>query len=101
MRAFAFGALAALLLAGSASAANDQGGTLTTKEKPARSTLIFDGAAWKCEENDCRAVTVKAVPAERACRQLVGKLGELTAFTYRGQAFTAEALANCNAAAKR
>lgn len=102
MRAFAFGALAALVLAGSASAAEQtsQGGWLTLKEKTTRDNLIFDGAVWKCKVDVCRAAKVKAVPADRACRQLAGKLGELTSFSYRGEDFTPEALAACNTAAK-
>ncbi len=102
MRVFAFGAVAALALAGSAMAAEQttQGGWLTLKEKTTRDTLIFDGAVWRCKVDVCRSAKVKAVPADRTCRQLVGKLGELTAFSYRGEDFTPEALAACNAAAK-
>lgn len=102
MRAFAFGALAALALAGSAMAAEptSQGGLLTLKENAGKSQLILDGAIWKCLETTCRSAKVKAVPAERACRQLAAKLGELTAFSYRGQDFSPETLAACNTAAK-
>lgn len=99
MRVFALAAVAAMALAGSASAADTaQNGWLTLKDKTSKDHLIFDGAVWKCKVDVCRAAKVKAVPADRACRQLAGKLGELTAFTYRGETFTPEALAACNGA---
>ncbi|MES2032836.1 MAG: hypothetical protein V4466_01545 [Pseudomonadota bacterium] len=101
MRAFALAALAAMALAGSASAADQaQNGWLTLKDKTSKDHLIFDGAVWKCKVDVCRSAKVKAVPADRACRQLAGKLGELTGFGYRGEDFTPEALAACNSGAK-
>lgn len=99
MRVFMLAAVAALAMAGSAAAAG-QGGSLGLKTPFAKDKLILDGAIWKCEANACTAAKVKAVPAARACRQLAGKLGELTAFSYRGEDFSAEALAACNTAAK-
>lgn len=99
MRVFALAAVAAMALAGSASAAPAaQNGWLTLKEKTTKDHLIFDGAVWKCKVDVCRATKVKAVPADRACRQLSAKLGELTAFSYRGEEFDAAALAACNKA---
>lgn len=102
MRVFALAAVAAMALAGSASAADKpaQNGWLTLKDKTSRNNLIFDGAVWNCKVDVCRATKVKAVPADRVCRQLSAKLGELTGFGYRGEEFSAEALAACNTGAK-
>ncbi|WP_409449663.1 CC_3452 family protein, partial [Brevundimonas sp.] len=36
-------------------------------------------------------------PAARACRRVVAKLGPVTAFSYKGEALDAQALAACNA----
>lgn len=98
MRAFTIAAVAAMALAGAASAADKpaENGWLTLKTKTTRGHVIFDGAVWKCSLDVCRATKVKALPAERACRRLAGELGEITGFGYRGQEFDAAALAVCN-----
>jgi hypothetical protein len=100
MRAFMLAAVAAMALAGSATAADKpaQNGWLTLKEKTSKSHVVFDGAVWKCSVDVCRAAKVKAVPADRACRRLSSELGEITGFGYRGQEFDAAALAACNGA---
>lgn len=99
MRVFALAAVAAMALAGSASAAGQpQNGWLTLKTKTSRDHIIFDGAVWQCKVDVCRSAKVKAVPADRACRRLAAELGEITGFGYRGETFTAEALAACNKA---
>ncbi len=99
MRVFAFAALAAMAVAGSASAAGQpQNGWLTLKTKTSRDHIVFDGAVWQCKVNVCRSAKVKALPAARACRRLAAELGEITAFGYRGEEFSAEALADCNKA---
>lgn len=101
MRVFAFAAIAAMALAGSASAAGQPtNGWLTLKDKTSRNHVIFDGAVWQCKVDVCRSAKVKAVPAGRACSRLVGELGEVTGFGYRGETFTPEAVAACNEAAK-
>jgi hypothetical protein len=103
MRVFALAAVAAMALACSASAAEPakENGWLTLKDKTTKDHLIFDGAVWKCKVDVCRSPKVKAVPADRACRQLSAKLGELTGFGYRGEEFDAAALAACNSGAKK
>lgn len=101
MRVFALAAVAAMALAGSASAAPAaQNGWLTLKTKTSRDRLILDGAIWTCKVDVCRSPKVKSVPADRVCRQLAGKFGELTGFGYRGEEFSAKALAACNTSAK-
>lgn len=99
MRVFTLAALAAFAITGSAFAA-DSGGSVTFKTAPVGGKIVHDGAIWSCKDADCRAGTVKAMPAARVCRQLAGKAGEITAFTYRGETFDAEALAACNTSAK-
>jgi hypothetical protein len=100
MRVPAFAALAAMALATSASAAGQPtNGWLTLKDKTSRSHVIFDGAVWQCKVDVCRSAKVKPVPADRACRRLVKELGEVTGFGYRGETFTPEAVAACNAEA--
>lgn len=97
MRTFALAAVAAMALAGSASAAGQPtNGWLTLKGKTTKDHIIFDGAVWQCKVNVCRSAKVKAVPADRACRRLASELGEITGFGYRGEDFSAEALAACN-----
>ena len=100
MRMLAFAAVAAMALAGSASAADKpaQNGWLTLKGKTTKSHVIFDGAVWQCRVNVCRSAKVKAVPADRACRRLASELGEIATFGYRGEEFTPEAIAACNKA---
>ena len=101
MRVFALAAVAAMALAGSASAAGQpQNGWLTLKTKTTRDHVVFDGAVWQCKVNVCRAARVKAVPADRACRRLASELGEITAFGYRGEEFSPEAITACNGGAK-
>lgn len=97
---FAFAAVAAMAMAGSAWAADKpaQNGWLTLKTKTTRSHVIFDGAVGQCKVDVCRSARVKAVPAERACRRLAAELGEITGFGYRGEELSAEALAACNRA---
>lgn len=66
------------------------------KAPPART--IIDGATWRCEGAECTATGGTNQPASRACRRVVAKMGQVTAFTYRGETLDAEALAVCNAA---
>lgn len=99
MRVFTLAALAAFAITGSAFAATTNG-SVTFKTAPTADKIVHDGAIWACKDATCRAGAVKAMPAARVCRQLAGKAGEITAFTYRGEVFDAEALAACNAAAK-
>jgi hypothetical protein len=59
--------------------------------------VIIDGAVWKCGPDACVASGGKSQSAERACRRVVSKLGQVSAFTWRGETLSAEALAACNA----
>ena len=63
---------------------------------PARATII-DGANWRCEGQTCTATGGANQPAPRACRRVVARFGQVTEFSYRGAALSAEELAACNA----
>ena len=63
---------------------------------PARATII-DGANWRCEGATCTATGGANQPAPRACRRVAARFGQVTEFSYRGTALTAEELAACNA----
>ncbi|MDP1633036.1 MAG: hypothetical protein Q8L66_16600 [Caulobacter sp.] len=98
MRTLMFGAVLAVSLAGSAMAAGPpQDAWLTLKGKTSVDHVILDGAVWTCKVNVCRSEKVRDTPPGRACRRLAAKLGPVTTFAYRGEAFTTEALAACNA----
>jgi len=105
MRTFVItAALAALNLGfgsfGATQAQSAEGASLTLVEaRPNK--LIQDGAQWRCDGLDCSAPRVKGLPAVHACKRLVGELGAVTAFTWRGKALDAAQLAECNTAAKR
>lgn len=62
--------------------------------------LIQDGAQWRCDGAECRAAKVKGLPALHACKRMVGEVGAVSAFTWRGKSLDAAQLAACNAAAK-
>lgn len=62
---------------------------------PAGRTIV-DGAGWTCEGATCTASGGANQPASRACRRVVARVGKVTAFTWKGQALTAEQLATCN-----
>jgi hypothetical protein len=92
-------ALATAALATSAFAAAPAGSSLTLADAsraPSGNTII-DGANWRCEGAECTATGGSNQPAARACRRVVQRLGQVTAFTYRGTPLSAEQLATCNA----
>ncbi|HEY0052418.1 MAG TPA: hypothetical protein VGB49_03300 [Caulobacteraceae bacterium] len=62
---------------------------------PAR--VIIDGATWRCAEGVCLANGGSAQPAVRACRRVVARLGQVSAFNWRGAALSDAELAACNA----
>jgi len=62
--------------------------------------VIIDGAAWKCSAGVCVANGGKPQSAERACKRVVAKLGQVSAFTWQGESLSPEALAACNAGAR-
>ena len=101
MRTLVLGAALTACLAGSAIAgASAPAAWLTLKTKTSANNVVLDGAVWSCKVNVCRATKVKAATGDQACRQLAAKLGELTAFSYRGQDFAPAAVAACNAESK-
>ena len=71
--------------------------TLADAAKAPAGRVIVDGAAWRCEGTSCTASGGTSQPAARACRRVVAKLGPVTAFSYKGEALDAQALATCNA----
>jgi hypothetical protein len=72
--------------------------TLADASKAPAATLIIDGASWRCEGSTCSATGGANQPAPRACRRVVARVGQVTSFSYKGSALTAEQLAICNAA---
>jgi hypothetical protein len=66
-----------------------------SRAAPART--IIDGATWRCEGASCTATGGANQPATRACRRVAARLGEVSAFTWKGVALSAEEVAACNA----
>ncbi|HZV83713.1 MAG TPA: hypothetical protein VFF48_01895 [Brevundimonas sp.] len=89
---------AALLAAGPAVAQSSATNAVLANagRAPAVRTII-DGASWRCDGAACTATGGANQPATRACRRVAARLGQLSAFSYRGVALTAEQLAACNA----
>lgn len=58
-------------------------------------TAIAGGVAWKCTGTSCTAPKASSRPL-RVCRELNREVGQLTAFTAKGEALPAEDLARCN-----
>lgn len=63
---------------------------------PAGRTII-DGAAWRCEGATCTANGGANQTATRACRRVVARIGQVSAFTYKGVVLSSEEIAACNA----
>lgn len=96
---FALIALAAAALAAPAAIAADTAGsslTLADASRAPSGNTIIDGANWRCEGAACTATGGANQPATRACRRVVARLGQVSAFTYRGTTLSAEQLATCN-----
>jgi hypothetical protein len=100
MRALALSFAASLLFAGAALAQPTAASLTLADGAKAPASTIIDGAVWKCFQGVCMASGGKSQPADRACRRVASKLGAVTAFTWRGQALSSEALAGCNAAVR-
>ena len=102
MRIASLVAVAALALAGAASA-QTAGTTLTLQNGAAAPTspVIVDGVSWRCDTTGACVGTGRGSeqPASRACRRVVAQLGAVSAFSWRGQALSAAQIATCNAAA--
>lgn len=94
--------IAALALAAPVAAQSPAGTSLTLADAATAPTgrVIIDGAGWTCDDTGaCTAFGGQAQPAERACRRAVARLGAVTAFSWKGQALSAEQIAACNASA--
>lgn len=90
--------LAALLAATPAAAlSNGSSATLADAAAAPAGRVIVDGAAWSCDGAECTATGGANQPPVRACRRVVARLGKVTAFTWKGQALSAEQLTACNA----
>ena len=71
--------------------------TLADAASAPTASVIIDGANWSCAGAACSASGGANQPATRACRRVVARLGDVTAFTWKGTALSAEQLATCNA----
>lgn len=71
--------------------------TLADAAKAPAGRTIIDGAAWRCEGSSCIASGGANQPASRACRRVVARFGPVSAFTWKGEALSAEQLTACNA----
>ena len=91
--------LAAALFAAAPALADTPATSLTLADaaKAPAATLIIDGASWRCDGASCTASGGANQPAPRACRRVAARFGQVTEFSYRGTALTAEELAACNA----
>jgi hypothetical protein len=89
---------AALLVAAPAFAqAPASSAVLADAGKAPAGRTIIDGAAWRCDGATCSATGGANQPAPRACRRVVARFGQVSAFSYKGVALTAEELTACNA----
>ena len=91
--------LAAVMLVAAPAAAQGSASTavLADASKAPAGRTIIDGATWRCEGASCTANGGANQTAARACRRIVARFGAVTAFTYKGQALSAEELTACNA----
>lgn len=96
MRAFVIAAVLALAAPAVAQTPSNALTLADASVAPVGRTIV-DGAAWTCEGATCTATGGANQPASRACRRVVARVGKVTAFTWKGQALTAEQLATCNA----
>lgn len=96
MRTFAL--IAALAVAAPAFAQGSAtSATLADAASAPASRVIIDGANWRCDGTACTATGGTSQPATRACRRAVARLGQVTAFTYKGVALSAAEITACNA----
>lgn len=94
--------LLACALTLAAGAANAHSSSLTLAEpREGETRAIVDGASWRCQGANCSATGGKSQPALRACKRVVAKIGRAETYSHRGQALTADQVADCNTAAAR
>jgi len=72
---------------------------LTTQQAPASTTFVASDTLWSCGDNGCTAAKSTSRPT-MVCASAARKVGALSSFTFREQAFDADALAKCNANAR-
>ena len=70
-----------------------------TTQAPASGTFVASDTLWVCGDTGCTAATSTSRPA-MVCSSAARKIGALSSFTFREQAFDADALAKCNAKAR-
>jgi hypothetical protein len=76
--------------------------SLTFKDpRPGPASTIIDGAVWRCSPSGCTANGGDSQRPLRACRRVVTQLGQVSAFTWQGQALSAADVADCNTAARK
>lgn len=97
MRALLLTALLAFAAPVAAQAPTGSSLTLADAASAPAGRIIIDGANWACEGATCSATGGANQPATRACRRVVARLGKVSAFTWKGQALSADQLATCNA----
>lgn len=59
-------------------------------------TTIADGVLWYCQGDSCAARKDRSKPWI-TCKRLAQEVGQVTRFTYGGEALSADKLAQCNA----
>jgi len=90
--------VAALLVAAPALAQTSaSSAVLADASRGSAARTIIDGTAWRCEGGSCTASGGANQPAPRACRRVVARFGQVSSFSYKGVALSAEQLAVCNA----
>lgn len=108
---FAVAAAAALsisMIAAPATAADESNTVVaraTLASAPAKtSSVVIDNLTWTCDGASCTGVTTRALAEsshwlrfDRGCKAVAAALGPLSAYSHRGRAATASALAKCNA----
>lgn len=99
MRMLSLVAVLGLSLAAPALAQGSTSSLTLQSAEGAPERVIIDGASWRCAAGVCTANGGTEQPATRACRRVVARLGAVSAFTWKGETLSAEALATCNAAA--
>lgn len=92
---------AALALSAGAAAAADTRVTASLEQPvSAQTRVVAGGAVWNCQGSTCSAAAASSRSlGYRACKELVKKVGPVTAYGGR-QPLEAEQLAKCNVTAK-
>ncbi len=100
MKIFALSSLLLLATTARSRPAASESGDMTLAGPAPAPEFIIDGADWQCVDIICHAAWVDDMPPLRSCRRIVAEIGPVTAFAWRGKAFDAGQIAQCNAAAK-